>query len=77
MGWLERKFYNWGIGAQKREIDPWLDNLRSVNGDEVGALLAVATHIRHGLELRLGVDLLDPILTHTAKPDLFSNCIAS
>jgi hypothetical protein len=70
MGWLERKFYNWGIGAQKREIDPWLDNLRSVNGDEVGALLAVATHIRHGLELRLGVDLLDPILTHTAKPDL-------
>jgi hypothetical protein len=70
MGWLERKFYNWGIGAQKREIDPWLDNLRSVNGDEVGTLLAVATHIRHGLELRLGVDLLDPILTHTAKPDL-------
>lgn len=33
-------------------------------------LLAVATHIRHGLEERLGVDLLDPILTVNSSPDL-------
>jgi len=70
ISWLERKIYSWGIAKQRKELETWLNLLISMNSDEIGALVAGATHMRHGLEKTYHVNLLDPIVTSTVEPDL-------
>ncbi|MDG9785306.1 hypothetical protein [Metapseudomonas otitidis] len=45
---------------QKRELRKFVDQLASMDGSEIGLIVAVATHHRHAWEDE-GVQLLDPI----------------
>lgn len=68
--WLERKFFSWSVDKQKKELETWLGMLRAMNSDEIGAVVAIATHIRHGLEKTYLVNLLDPVVTASLSPNL-------
>lgn len=68
--WLERKVFSWSIDRQKKELETWLGMLRAMNSDELGAVVATATHMRHGLENKYHVNLLDPIVTASLSPNL-------
>lgn len=68
--WLSNKLVNWGVAVQRREIKSWLRNLRSLNSDDLGMIVTIATHVRHKIELKYHVDLLDPIVTYARDPDI-------
>jgi len=68
LGWIKQKALKSFTETQKREMTEWIDNLAQANSEEVAVMLCIATHIRNQIELEHDVDLLDPIVTYSAKP---------
>jgi len=68
LGWLKQYALKSFTETQKREMTEWIDNLAQANSGEVAVMLCIATHIRNQIELERDVDLLDPIVTSSAKP---------
>lgn len=60
----------WAVGKQEQELHAFAEQLQSVNGDELGLVVAMATHLRHNLERESGVSLLFPVVASAQKPDL-------
>lgn len=69
MGWLTNKIGQWSLRQQKEELETYLSILKSMDGPEIGFVLAIATHMRHGLE-SAHVDLMDPMACAAHKPDI-------
>jgi hypothetical protein len=64
---LKRLFSSWALKTQRKEAQAYVDGLSSMDGKEVGLVLAVATHMRNKLE-ETGIDLMDPIVTVPVDP---------
>ncbi|CCG41828.1 hypothetical protein [Magnetospirillum molischianum] len=58
--WFANLFLSWATKVQRKEITRFTDALRAMDSDEIGALLALATDLRHTLEADSRLDLLDP-----------------
>jgi hypothetical protein len=50
MGWISRRLGDWACRVQARELKSFVDNLRAMDGQELGLVVATATHIRHQCE---------------------------
>jgi hypothetical protein len=61
MGWLMNKINSWSSDKQHEEMAHFVDMLRAMDGPELGHVVAIATHMRHALELE-GHNVLDPII---------------
>jgi len=59
-GWFARKVNNWASKRQRKDLEDFLLRLRAMDGEEIGHLVAVATHVRHKIEAK-GHSLLDPL----------------
>ena len=70
MGWLTKKFDQWASSKQREELTRFIDMLRSMDGAELGHVVALATHLRHGLEDE-GHNVMDPIV-YTAQNVTFA-----
>ncbi len=60
MDWFTRKFEKWATSKQREELTTFVAMLKAMDGDELGLLVAGATHARHVLE-GLGHDVMNPI----------------
>lgn len=54
----------------EKELEQFIEGLRSSNSDEIGVIVVLATHLRHTLEQDLQTSLLFPAAANLAKPDL-------
>lgn len=70
MGWLSRKVDHWASDKQREELASFVSNLKAMDGAEIGYVLAIATHIRHGMEGD-GHNVMDPIV-YTAQNPTFA-----
>lgn len=61
VGWISRKIGDWAVNTQRKELEQFVSNLRAIDGEEIGMVLAVATEKRHTLANLLGWNLLDPV----------------
>ncbi|WP_338799531.1 hypothetical protein V9K81_08710 [Pseudomonas monteilii] len=59
----------WFVRIQKREMKAFTDALSSMDGKEIGFLLAIATHQRNHWEDQ-GVLLMDPLVYYPADPTI-------
>jgi len=50
-------------------MDEWIKYVEAMNGDEVSAIVSVATHLRHGIYEQYGVDLLNPAAEDIIHPN--------
>ncbi len=62
-GWLGR----WSLKAQKRDMQTFIDALSSMDSQEIGLIVAIATHMRNNLE-ELGYRLMDPLVDYQLDP---------
>lgn len=62
-------FDRWATGRQRKELTDFVQNLRAMDGTEIGMVLAMATAYRHDLARR-GVDLLQPAILLAADPGI-------
>jgi hypothetical protein len=67
MGWLSRSVNKWASDKQFEELASFIANLRAMDGPEIGYVLAIATHIRHGMEGD-GHNVMDPIVYTSQNP---------
>jgi hypothetical protein len=67
MGWLSNKINKWSSDKQREELASFVDNLRAMDAPEIGYVLAIATHIRHGMEGD-GHNIMDPIVYTAQNP---------
>ena len=67
MGWLLNKANQWATRTQLAELDAFVGMLRSMDSAELGHVVAIATHWRHGLE-DMGHNLMDPIIYAEQNP---------
>jgi hypothetical protein len=67
MGWLSNKINQWSSDKQREELASFVANLGAMDGTEIGFVLAIATHIRHGMEAD-GHNVMDPIVYTAANP---------
>jgi hypothetical protein len=72
LNWFHNKLVSWGSKQQRTEIETWLQMLRAMNSDEIGMLMAGATHFRHILENTYHVNLLEPFEANSIDPELSS-----
>ena len=68
--WIGNKILEKSIEVQKKEIARFIDNIKAMDGSEVGSILATATHIRNQLIDQYDWDLQDPILLCFTKPNI-------
>lgn len=67
---IKHMVHNWRMRKQQLEFDRWYETLNAMNGDELGAVIVIATSARHLLEKEYGVELLDPAVARTRCVDL-------
>lgn len=68
MLWRSRNIFDrWAMNTQRKELSAFVDNLRAMDSQELGALLAIATDARHSLEAK-GHMILDPIVYFSMNP---------
>ena len=67
MNWFARKTVDIATNRQRKEILVFLESLCAADGDELGLMIACATHVRHTLE-KNGNNLLDPIALVLEQP---------
>jgi hypothetical protein len=67
MGIFSNMFNRWAEKRQRKEIQSFIHNLRAMDGPELGSVVAVATDIRHKLEVDSHV-LMDPINYFAVNP---------
>lgn len=68
MGIFSGIFNRWALSSQRKELQEFIDNLSSMDGAEIGFLVASATHLRQGLE-ETGFRLMDPMVDIANAPD--------
>jgi hypothetical protein len=68
-GWLKRKAQLAVISAAEKDIDRFLASLRGADLDQLGMIVAVATHWRNAFK-RDGIGLLDPYEAERKNPAL-------
>jgi hypothetical protein len=66
--WLLKKVQTFSVGIQQTEVEGWLKRLRASDPNELGMLLAMATHMRHQLEKEFQIGLLYPHLVVLERP---------
>lgn len=69
MGIFVRWFAKWAVGAQKKELQSFVSALSAMDGQEVGFVLAIATHQRNQMETS-GFRLMDPIIDYPMDPSV-------
>ena len=77
MGWFANRFDKWAERKQREELTAFVENLRASDSGELSAIVAMATHVRHGLEAE-GHLVTDPIIycsTNLYFPFLLSRTI--
>lgn len=74
LNFIARFFYRRETNRQLKESLSFLDALKSLSGPEMGELLLLATHIRHGLE-QSGCNVLTPLEVRLTQPHATSNMI--
>lgn len=67
MRWLAHRLNKWASDKQHEELTSFIANLRAMDGAEIGYVLAVATHIRRGMEGD-GHNVMDPIVYTSQNP---------
>ncbi|MBZ9859729.1 hypothetical protein [Mesorhizobium sp. CA12] len=70
MGWLSGKVQKWATNTQARELQEFVSRLRAIDSEELGMILATATHHRHHAAERFKWDLMEPGLAEMANPTL-------
>jgi len=68
MGVFKNLFDRWALKKQKKELTAFTSNLQAVDGPELGLVVAIATHLRHQLEID-GHNILDPINYFSIRPE--------
>ena len=68
IGWLARKIDAWASNKQRQEMTHFVSLLKSMDGSEIGVVVAVATHVRHQLEAQ-GHNPTDPIAYTAINPE--------
>lgn len=68
MGWLTRTIDTWASNKQREEMTHFVSLLKGMDGSEIGAVLAVATHVRHQLEAQ-GHHPMDPVAYTAINPE--------
>ncbi len=68
--WLQKKFEIWVKRGHRRELEQWLAKLRLLDPHAIALIVIVATDLRHKIERKRGVDLLDPSATYARDPDI-------
>ncbi|MHA6574534.1 hypothetical protein [Pseudomonas yamanorum] len=61
--WLSRRI----VASQKKEMQAFIGGLSSMDGQELGFILAIATHQRNVLE-EAGLHLMDPLVDYPRDP---------
>ncbi|WP_057458388.1 hypothetical protein [Pseudomonas syringae] len=69
MGLISRWFSRRIVSTQKKEIQAFIDGLSSMDSQEIGFLLAAATHQRNMLEEE-GFRLMDPLVDYPSNPTI-------
>jgi hypothetical protein len=67
MSWFTRRFDKWASDTQHKEMSTFVESLKVMDSDEIGFLLASATHVRHALE-SMGHDVMHPVQYVSANP---------
>ncbi|HBQ9084922.1 hypothetical protein [Klebsiella quasipneumoniae] len=67
MGWLANRVDKWASKKQNQEISEFVYRLKSMDGAEIGLIVATATHVRHILE-REGHNMMDPVVYTSLNP---------
>ena len=68
MGIFSRMFDSWALKTQRKEMQTFVENLASMDGREIGFVMALATHIRNNLEENMGFRLMDPMVDYPQDP---------
>lgn len=76
MGLFEHLFLGWALRRQRAEVSAFIANLRAMDGEEIGALVVLATDARHNLEA-LGHQVSDPIVYFSRNPAFISTLNSS
>jgi len=66
--WFSNLFLSWATNTQRKEITRFTDALRAMDSEEIGALVATATDLRHTIAAGGGLDLLDPRTVEAIRP---------
>lgn len=67
MGILARLISSWSLKSQMKDLQSFVGQLEAMDSNEVGFLLALATHLRNELEQE-GVRLMDPLIDYPLDP---------
>lgn len=67
MNWFTNKIDKWAVNKQREELSTFVDMLKAMDSDELGLVVAGATHARHGMK-GLGHDVMNPIQYLTVNP---------
>ncbi|MDK7098252.1 hypothetical protein [Klebsiella aerogenes] len=67
MGWLANRFDKWAGKKQSQEISEFVYRLKSMDGAEIGLIVATATHARHLLE-KEGHVMMEPAVYTSLNP---------
>lgn len=70
MGWIANATLRWADGRQQKEIGDYIRHLRSMDGDEIGWVMAIASHQRQKLETSRGWPLLYPAACWRLEPNI-------
>jgi hypothetical protein len=65
--WFARKFDKWAAKSQTEQMSEFITGLRSADGEELGLVVAIATHLRNGMEEK-GLIISDPIVFTSTHP---------
>ena len=67
MGWILNKFAAWGVRQQEKELRKFIAILSSMDGSELGLVVAMSTDARN-LYASAGKNFLEPLLLGTQDP---------
>lgn len=67
MGWLINKLNRWAVSSQSKELTEFVQKLSTMDGREIGFVVAMATDARHALE-KEGHMVMDPIVYFPMNP---------
>lgn len=69
MGFIARWFMRSALKTQSAELKAFIDGLSTMDGQEVGFVLAIATHQRNMLATA-GMSLMDPLVEYPRDPTI-------
>ncbi|WP_060545693.1 hypothetical protein [Pseudomonas sp. NBRC 111136] len=67
MGIFSRMISTWAVKSQKKDLQNFVDQLEAMDSNEIGFVLAIATHLRNDLE-QSGYRLMDPLVDYPLDP---------